>query len=118
MSALAWMKAVGVVLRLTPEDDLELDGLERLSDELYTRLLEVARANKETIVADLRSEVGVVQPEMSCLEALVRFERDPKGVVAWLANQKQRHPPDQSVRWVSAIQAEARLRLERAAQKE
>lgn len=50
----------------------------------------------------------------SPLEALARFERDPRGVVAWLAQQKQGQPAYLSARWSAAIRAEARLRTEEA----
>jgi len=45
------------------------------------------------------------------LEALARFERDPVGVVHWLAQQEQGQPPHLVQRWAAAIRAEARQRL-------
>lgn len=133
MNALAWMESTGVVVGLTPEGGLELDGLEHLDDELYARVLEVARAHKAEIVAELqgddertgsrargesgedtttRGEAAQALP----LEAVTRFERDPRGVVAWLAAQPagQERSPDVRRRLQECVRAEARLRVKEA----
>lgn len=44
----------GVVVGLASGDRLELDGLDRLDDDLYIRVLEVARARKAEIVGELK----------------------------------------------------------------
>jgi hypothetical protein len=54
----------------------------------------------------------VLLPDAPPLDALARFERDPCGVVFWLAQQSQGQPWHLSPRWVAVIQAEARLRLQ------
>lgn len=54
----------------------------------------------------------VLLPEAPPLEALALFEREPRGVVSWLAHQSQGQPRHLSPRWVTVIQAEARLRLQ------
>lgn len=45
------------------------------------------------------------------LEALARFERDPRGVMSWLAQQENGQPPHLVQRWAAAIRAEARQRM-------
>lgn len=62
MNALAWVKATGVVVALTSEGGLELDGLEHLDDELYGRVLDVARAYKTEIVKQLQGQPDI-EPE-------------------------------------------------------
>ncbi|WP_027190356.1 hypothetical protein [Fundidesulfovibrio putealis] len=126
MNALAWMKSTGVAVDLTSEGGLELDGLESLDDGIYARVLDVARAHKAEIVAELknvnmtgldipaRGEAAPAPPDASPLDALARFERDPRGVVAWLAQQKQGQPPHLVERWAATIRAEARLRIAEA----
>lgn len=117
MSALAWMQATGVGVGLTPEGGLELDGLERLDDALYARVLEVARARKAEIVADIKRTPSRVRGEdapdpadASPLAALARFEKNPVGVVRWLAGQREGQPPHLVPRWAACIREEARLR--------
>lgn len=152
MSALAWMQSTGVGVGLIPEGGLELDGLEHLDDELYARVLEVARAHKAEIIAELRDdtkrtpsrarkeefsgpvkkgefegreefsdavkrgEPAQVPADATPLEALVRFERDPRGVVSWLAAQPagQERSPDVRRRLQECVRAEARLRVKEA----
>lgn len=109
MNALAWMKSTGVAVGLTSGGGLELDGLESLDDELYARVLDVARAHKPEIVAELG---GLVVPSLPSLEALARFESDPRGVIHWLGQQDHGQPPHLVQRWAAAIRAEARWRLE------
>ncbi len=106
MSALDWMKSTGVELGLTPDGGLELDGLERLDDDLYARVLEVARSHKAELVEWLRVETR----EFS-LEALAKFERDPVGVVSWLGQQPEGQPAHLVPRWAACVRAEARQRL-------
>lgn len=120
MNALAWMQSTGVAVGLTSGGGLELDGLERLDDELYARVLDVARTHKAELLAELREGATVppIPPTDPSLAALVRFEHDPHGVVAWLAvpeNHASRDPAH-SARWRACIQHEARLRVEEANQ--
>jgi len=93
------MKTTGVVLGLTTEGGLELNGLERLDDELYARVLEVARANKADLVAELQTNTA----------ALFRFEHKPRGVVEWLADPVKHagRNPAHSPRWRACVRAEA-----------
>jgi len=126
MNALAWMQSTGVGVALTPEGGLELDGLEHLDDALYTRVLKVARANKSEIISELledtkrtplracvREEAAPVSADASPLDALARFERDPRGVVAWLAAQPagQERSPEVRQRLQECVRAEALTRL-------
>jgi len=112
LNALAWMKSTGVAVGLTAGGGLELDGLDRLGDELYRRVLDVARAHKAEIVAELRGEASAFPAsDAPFLVALAWFERDPRGVVSWLASQSQGQPQDLVPRWAACVQAEARLRL-------
>jgi hypothetical protein len=53
-----------------------------------------------------------VAPDTPNMEALALFEREPRGVVSWLARQRHGQPRHLSPRWVAVIQAEARLRLQ------
>ncbi|GAB6038049.1 hypothetical protein JCM15519_26080 [Fundidesulfovibrio butyratiphilus] len=62
--------------------------------------------------------VPPIPPTDPSLAALVRFEHDPHGVVAWLAVPKNHVSRDSahSARWRACIQHEARLRVEEAGQ--
>jgi hypothetical protein len=57
------------------------------------------------------SPPDLVPPSTSSLEALARFEADPRGVMSWLAQQSEGQPQDLFPRWTAVIQAEARMRL-------
>lgn len=46
--------------------------------------------------------------------ALLHFEADPAGAVAWLAKHKQPQPREFKWRWVAVIQNEARERVKKA----
>ena len=86
MNALAWMKTTGVGLALTSEGRLELEGLERLDDALYARVLDVARKHKADILAELAGHVGATP----ALAEVVRFfssaveHRFPDGTMGWV----------------------------------
>ncbi|MFZ5426788.1 MAG: hypothetical protein ACOZEN_07420 [Thermodesulfobacteriota bacterium] len=102
--------------------------------------MKVARANKSEIIAELRDDTNrtpsrareedrsefsdavkradsaPVPADATPLEALVRFERDPRGVVSWLAAQPagQERTPDVRRRLQECVRAEARLRVKEA----
>lgn len=50
-------------------------------------------------------------PDASPLVALARFERNPHGVVEWLASQNQGQAQYLVPRWAACVRAEARLRI-------
>lgn len=121
MSAARIIESLGASVSLVG-DKLKLAGLDRLDRDTAARVLDVARAHKPEIVAELgrdtertppraRGEAAPVPADASPLEALARFERDPVGVVHWLAQQEQGQPPHLAQRWAAAIRAEARQRL-------
>lgn len=122
MSAARIIESMGASVSLV-DGKLKLAGLDRLERDIAARVLDVARAHKPEIVAELqtdiertgqraRGEASAVPAEDSPLEALTRFERDPVGVIHWLAQQKQGQPPHVVQRWAAAIRAEARQRIE------
>lgn len=57
------------------------------------------------------SHSGLIPADASPLEALARFEADPRGVVSWLAQQREGQSRHLSARWVALIQAEAKERM-------
>ncbi len=120
MNALAWMQSTGVAVGLTSGGGLELDGLERLDDALYARVLDVARTHKAELLAELREGASAppVPPTDPAMAALVRFESNPHGTVAWLADPVNHasRDPEHSARWRACIQHEAQLRVEEANQ--
>ncbi len=59
----------------------------------------------------IREDSASIPADASNLEALAAFERDPRGVIAWLGQQKEGQPAHLLPRWAAAIQAEARRRL-------
>ena len=124
MSAARIIENMGASVSLV-DGKLRLVGLDRLDRDTAARVLDVARARKAEIVAELqndtertgqraRGEAARVPPDASPLEGLARFERDPRGVVAWLAQQENGQPPHLVERWAATIRAEARLRIEGA----
>jgi hypothetical protein len=56
--------------------------------------------------------VSIPHDAAASLDALACFESDPRGVVSWLARQREGQPRHLSPRWVAVIQTEARLRLQ------
>jgi len=66
-------------------------------------------------IANIAKRVPGSKPDVHPLVALARFERDPRGVVSWLARQQAGQPPHLVQRWAAAIRAEARWRLEEGA---
>ena len=124
MSAARIIENMGASVSLV-DGKLRLVGLDRLDWDTAARVLDVARARKAEIMAELqadtqrtpqraRGEAAPVPAEDSPLEALARFERDPVGVIQWLAQQEQGQPPHLVQRWAAAIRAEARLRTTEA----
>lgn len=122
MNAVDLLNDLGVMPELTEEGGLRLAGLSSLDHNTAARVLEVARANKPGLMAELQGDTertpsrtrgvaALVPSDAPSLVALVRFERDPRGVVAWLAQQGQGQPPQLVERWAAAIRAEARLRI-------
>lgn len=86
MSALAWMMTTGVGVGLTPEGGLELDGLERLDDDLYARVVEVARTSKAEIVAELQGG-PVPSPALAELDRFFAAAVEhvfPDGTTGWI----------------------------------
>lgn len=63
-----------------------------------------------------RGEAVPVPADATPLEALARFERDPRGVISWLAQQEQGQPAQQLQRWAAVIRAEARQRMAEVAE--
>ncbi|KAF0235301.1 MAG: hypothetical protein FD177_55 [Desulfovibrionaceae bacterium] len=111
MSAAQVIESMGASVSLVG-GKLKLAGLDRLDRDTAARVLDVARARRAEIVAELGGLVAPVPADTSPLEALTRFERDPRGVVAWLAQQGQGQAQYLVPRWAAAIRAEARLRVE------
>lgn len=115
MSAARAIEAMGATVTLS-DGRLRLVGLDTLDSDTAARVLDVARTHKAELLAELREGASAppVPSTASPMAALVRFERDPRGVVAWLAAQTagQERSPDMRRRFVACIQAEARLRLE------
>lgn len=74
----------------------------------------LSQVSGDTERTPLRARGGAapIRPDASPLEALDWFERDPCGVVSWLARQREGQPRHLSPKWVAVIQAEARLRLQ------
>lgn len=61
-----------------------------------------------------REEAAPVPADDSPLAALAKFEKNPHGVIHWLAQQQEGQPAHMVLRWAACIQAEARLRLAEA----
>jgi hypothetical protein len=61
-----------------------------------------------------------VPPDTEPMEALARFERNPHGVVAWLADPVNHasRPREHSARWRACIVAEAKARVAEAEARE
>jgi CTP:molybdopterin cytidylyltransferase MocA len=114
MSAARIIESMGVCVSLV-DGKVKLTGLDQLDRGTVARVLEVARSRKTEIVEELRgkAEASPVPPDTKALEALVRFERNPRGVVAWLADPVKHasRDPAHSARWRACIVEEARLRV-------
>ena len=115
MSAARIIESMGASVSLV-DGKLKLSGLDRLDRDTAARVLEVARARKAEIVEELREGSASVPADATPLAALARFERDPRGVVAWLAAQPagQERTPEVRRRLQECIRAEARLRVREA----
>lgn len=86
-------------------------GRDRLPEKCPTGFEGLGQSSPLSQVQKQPPQRLAVSLNITPLEALARFERDPVGVVHWLAQQEQGQPPHLVQRWAAAIRAEARQRL-------